>query len=100
MALEALLDGPNVRARAGDQKEAQRLAAQLAAIATQRYVPACQFALVYAGIGDVDQAVKWIQKAYQERADFLLISKNEPLFDGLRSDRRFQDIERRIGLEP
>jgi tetratricopeptide (TPR) repeat protein len=90
----------NVRARAGDRKTALRLASELRALARRKHVPAYQFAIVYAGTGDADEAIKWLEDAYRERADFLLYLKNEPLFDGLRADSRFQDIERRIGLEP
>ncbi|HEX4593403.1 MAG TPA: winged helix-turn-helix domain-containing protein [Bryobacteraceae bacterium] len=90
----------NIRARAGDRKTALRLAAELKAAAAGKPVPAYQFAIVYAGLGDVDQAIKWLEGAYRERNDFLLVMKNEPLFDNLRADARFQDIERRIGLEP
>ncbi len=41
--------------------------------------------------------MKWLEKAYLQRDDFLLILKNEPRFDGLRSDRRFLRLERRTG---
>jgi serine/threonine-protein kinase len=56
--------------------------------------------LIYAGLGDSAEALRWLEKAYQERSDFLVCLKVEPLFDGLRADPRFQAIERRIGLEP
>jgi Tfp pilus assembly protein PilF len=90
----------NVRARAGNGKTAFRLASQLKALTARKHVPAYQFAIVYAGTRDVDEAIKNLEHAYRERADFLLYLKNDPLFDGLRADSRFQDIERRIGLEP
>jgi TolB-like protein/DNA-binding winged helix-turn-helix (wHTH) protein/Tfp pilus assembly protein PilF len=88
----------NVRARAGDRKTALRLASELNALTAQKHVPAYQFAIVNAGTGSADEAIKRLEDAYRERADFLLYLKNEPLFDGLRADNRFQDIERRIGL--
>ena len=96
----ALASLANVRARAGERQEALRLAAQLRSEATRKNVPAYQFALIYAGLDDSGEAIRWLEKAYQERSDFLVCLKVEPLFDGLRADPRFQAIERRIGLEP
>jgi hypothetical protein len=43
-------------------------------------------------------AIVWLEKAYKERSDFLLVLKVDPLFDGLRPDPRFQDLLRRIGF--
>jgi tetratricopeptide (TPR) repeat protein len=89
----------NLQGRLGDRDGALQLAARLRLIATQENVPAYQFALLYSGLGDVDQAIGWLEKAYQQREDFLLYLKVEPLFEGLRSDQRFQALQRRVGLE-
>jgi len=94
----ALASLANVRARSGDQAAAERLLARLHIVATQKHVPAYQFAIVYSGLGDVDAAMKWLEVAYEERSDFLLYLRNETLFDGLRADPRFVDLERRIGI--
>jgi len=51
------------------------------------------------GIGDKDQAFVWLEKAYTEHSDTLTVLKVEPGFDSLRSDPRFQDLMRRVGLE-
>jgi TolB-like protein/DNA-binding winged helix-turn-helix (wHTH) protein/Tfp pilus assembly protein PilF len=88
----------NVRAHAGDRKAALRLASELNALTAYKHVPAYQLAIVNAGTGSADEAIRRLEEAYRERADFLLYLNNEPLFDGLRADSRFQDIERRIGL--
>ncbi len=90
----------NVSARSGDQQRALRLAAELRKVAANKQVPAYQFAIVYAGLGEANEAIKWLEEAFKERNDFLLVIENESIFDGLRSDRRFQEIERRIGLQP
>jgi TolB-like protein/DNA-binding winged helix-turn-helix (wHTH) protein/Tfp pilus assembly protein PilF len=53
----------------------------------------------YARVGDKGQAVEWLEKAYQERADHhMAFIKAEPMLDSLRSDPRFQDLLRRMGL--
>jgi hypothetical protein len=47
-----------------------------------------------------DQTIRWLEKAYEERSDYLLYLHADPLFHGLRNDRRFQNLERKIGVEP
>ena len=46
----------------------------------------------------MNAALKWLDNAYEERSDFLLYLRNETLFDGLRADPRFVDLEHRIGI--
>jgi TolB-like protein/DNA-binding winged helix-turn-helix (wHTH) protein/Tfp pilus assembly protein PilF len=53
-------------------------------------------ALIYVGLGDRDQAMIWLDKAYQARFNPSILLR--PAFDPLRSDARFQDLLRRIGL--
>jgi tetratricopeptide (TPR) repeat protein len=53
-------------------------------------------ALIYVGLGDHDQAMSWLNKAYQARFNPSILMR--PAFDPLRSDGRFQDLLRRIGL--
>jgi TolB-like protein/DNA-binding winged helix-turn-helix (wHTH) protein/Flp pilus assembly protein TadD len=55
-----------------------------------------EIALVYVGLGDKDQAMAWLEKAYAERFNPGVLLR--PAFDPLRSDLRFQDLLRRIGL--
>ena len=53
-------------------------------------------ALIHVGLGDNDRAVIWLNKAYQARFNPSILMR--PVFDPLRSDRRFQDLLHRIGL--
>ena len=62
------------------------------------YVPAFARASYYAQIGDRERAFFWLDKAYSERATFLVELKNNPAFDNIRDDSRFADLIRRIGL--
>jgi TolB-like protein/Tfp pilus assembly protein PilF len=55
-------------------------------------------AYAYATLGDRDNSVAWLEKAYNERSWRVSELGIEPRFDGLRSDPRFQDLLRRIGL--
>ena len=62
--------------------------------------PALLFALVYAGLGDQDQAFSWFEKAYEERFYRLAYLKVDALWDPLRSDPRYADLLRRVGIPP
>ena len=55
-------------------------------------------ATVYVGLGDRDRAFEWLDKAYNERFTALIALKVEPMFDNLRSDRGYQDLQRGVGL--
>ena len=52
----------------------------------------------YAAVGDRDQSLRWLDKAYADRDWRLLEVALDPRFDVLRSDSRFQDLLRRLHL--
>jgi hypothetical protein len=56
-------------------------------------------AVAYMGIGDKERAFAWLQKAYLEHSSSLTALKIDPIYDSLRSDPRFQELLRRVGLE-
>jgi tetratricopeptide (TPR) repeat protein len=85
-------------ALAGQPDKAQKALDELREMSKRRYVSPYLIAVVYAGLGDKDQAFAWLEKAYQDRSFFLIWLKVEPCFDSLRSDPRFADLVRRIGL--
>jgi TolB-like protein/DNA-binding winged helix-turn-helix (wHTH) protein/Tfp pilus assembly protein PilF len=88
----------NARARSGDRAGGVRALSELATLSKHKRVPSICFALVQIGLGHNDQAMSWLEKAYQQKSDFLLVLGVDPIFDGLRSDPRFKDLVRRIGL--
>jgi hypothetical protein len=55
-------------------------------------------AIIYTKFGDKDQAFMWLQKAYLERSPRLVGLNSSPWFDALRSDSRYTDLLRRVGL--
>jgi TolB-like protein/DNA-binding winged helix-turn-helix (wHTH) protein/Tfp pilus assembly protein PilF len=57
---------------------------------------ASEIALMYVGLGEKDQAMKWLEKAYEEHFNPSILLR--PAFDPLRSDPRFQNLVHRIGL--
>jgi len=81
----------------GNKPEAQRILAELDK-QKQRYVSPYTVATIYAGLGDRDQAFKWLEKAFEERDIWLMNLGVDPQFTPLRSDRRFSDLLTRIGL--
>jgi len=90
----------NVLARSGERSRALQVLAELKAASKQKYVNSASFARVYAGLGDKEQAFAWLEKAYDERSTPLYFLKVDPIWDPLRSDPRFNDLLRRIGLPP
>jgi len=85
-------------ARIGKTSEARRILRELEDEATRGYVPACLIAALHVSLGDKEQAFAWLDKAFQERDVLLLTLNIESHLDPLRSDRRFQDLVRRVGL--
>jgi hypothetical protein len=67
-------------------------------LSSTRYVSPYSVALVHCGLGDRDQALAWLEKAYVERSDYMPYLNREPMLDGLRSDPRFAALVRRVGL--
>jgi eukaryotic-like serine/threonine-protein kinase len=82
----------------GKKAEARAVLDELQRTLRQQYVPADSIALVYAGLGEKDQAFTWLEKAYQEHAFKMAWLKVDPQWDSLRSDPRFADLLRRVGL--
>ena len=67
---------------------------------TRSYVSPYTVAAIYTGLGEKDQAFKWLERAYEERDVWLMNLKVDPVFAKLRSDKRFQDLLTRAGLRP
>jgi class 3 adenylate cyclase len=86
-------------ASAGNRSEATRILEDLLERSRTRYLPSYWIALIYTGLGDSDQALAWLERAYEERSSWLVWIGVEPRFDGLRSDARFGSLLRRMRLE-
>jgi serine/threonine-protein kinase len=85
-------------ALSGKSGEAQKVIAELTARSKRRYVPPTLFAFVYTGLGEKDRAFEWLDRAFDERDSVLVLLNAEPMFGPLRSDPRFVQLARRIGL--
>jgi serine/threonine-protein kinase len=83
----------------GKRREAQKVLDELKVLSRQSYVPAYDFALIYAGLGEQEQALDWLEKAYQSGVSLMGL-KADPTWDSLRPEPRFRDLLRRMELTP
>jgi TolB-like protein/DNA-binding winged helix-turn-helix (wHTH) protein/tetratricopeptide (TPR) repeat protein len=86
-------------AHAGRRKEALRLLDELKRRQQTSYVAAAPFVNAYLGLGDNEQALAWLERAYQEQSNMLQLIKVHPYFDPLRGDPRFAELLHRVGLD-
>lgn len=82
----------------GRRDEALRKLDQLKELSKQRVVLAYYIAIDYVALGQKDMAFRWLERAYHEHEDDMTILKVDPRLDPLRSDPRFTDLLRRVGL--
>jgi len=86
-------------AHAGRREEALRLLDELKRRQRTTYVPTAAFVNAYLGLGDNEQALAWLERAYQEQSNILQLIKVHPYFDPLREDPRFKDLIHKVGLD-
>jgi TolB-like protein/DNA-binding winged helix-turn-helix (wHTH) protein/Tfp pilus assembly protein PilF len=87
----------HVYGRAGNRAKAAGMLDELTAMSKQRYVSPVDFAMVYAGLGDADATFLWLEKGYQARA-IRIVELPSMYFDSVRSDPRYADLMKRVGL--
>jgi tetratricopeptide (TPR) repeat protein len=101
----ALPDEPVIRALlgynyavSGNRAKASDVIKQLMEAGKARYVPSLYIAMIYVGLDDKREAFKWLDKAYDERCEYLVFLPTEPMADPLRKDPRFPGLLKRMGL--
>ena len=82
----------------GQKAEALKLLDELKQRSRREYVSPYYMAFANVGLGERDQALAWLERAWQDRDYRLRLLKAEPVWDSLRADPRFQDIQHRVGL--
>ena len=87
-----------IYARAGRRKDAERVIEQLNALSSVTVVDPYWVAVIYSGLGDKSRALELLEESYRQRSGNLAFLKPDPFWDGLRSDPRYADLLRRIGL--
>jgi TolB-like protein/Tfp pilus assembly protein PilF len=85
--------------QSGDTAEARTLLDRLHGIASQAYVPPTSFAWIHLGLGDIDSAFVWMDRAIDMRDTMIIPIKTYPFLDPLRSDPRFPALLRKMNLE-
>ena len=78
----------------------QKRLEQLKELARREYIPPFAFAAGYARLGDKEEALAWLERAYAERSRYMVLLKVTPALDPLRADPRFQELVRRMNFPP
>jgi TolB-like protein/DNA-binding winged helix-turn-helix (wHTH) protein/Tfp pilus assembly protein PilF len=85
--------------RSGQTALAQQALASLLAGNRRQELDAVTIAIAYVWMENKDQALTWLEKAYSQHSNSLVELKVDPRYDPLRTDPRFQDLLRRVGLD-
>lgn len=85
-------------AAAGSRDEALKILDQLFELSKQRYVTPYGVARIHATLGNKEEALHWLDAAYRQRAEWMVLPKVDPCFDDQRPDQRFQDLLRRMNF--
>ncbi len=81
----------------GARAEGRKVLEEMQALSQRRYVPPEYIAIVYEGLGEREQALQWFEKAYSERSMNSWILP-DPRLDRIRTEPRFKNLMRRMGL--
>ena len=82
----------------GEHDAAQELLRELEDISRERYIPPYCFAIIYLGLGEVDEAFKWLEKAAREHDYWMIFIHVDPDLDRLRGDPRFDKLIELVGI--
>jgi hypothetical protein len=80
------------------EKDAQPLVDEVKGRVGKMYVPVYQIAAYYVRRGDRDEAMRWLQQAYDDESAWLIWMKVDPLMDPLRNDPSFQHLLKQVGF--
>src|SRR5215213_4809038 len=88
----------HAQARAGKRAEAEKIIGRLQELSKRQYVSPFQTAVIYAGMDERKLALDWLEKSRDERFNWLPFIKVDPVFKNLRSDARFVELSKSLGL--
>ena len=88
----------NIYGAAGRVSDAVSIREELREVSRRQEVPSFYFALVHVALGDTEEAIDALEKAYEERTGVMIFLKVEPMWDPLRADLRFQALLRRMNF--
>jgi TolB-like protein/DNA-binding winged helix-turn-helix (wHTH) protein len=92
------LEQTYIYGRAGQLERGRRGLERLKEIDRRQTLDPTAFVFAYMGLGEKEQSLAWLEKAYSQHSNLLTTLKVDPVFDPLRGDPRFQNLLRRVGL--
>jgi TolB-like protein/Tfp pilus assembly protein PilF len=87
-----------VYAMAGKKRQAERLLNSFKQLVPREHVDPYSIAEIYAALGDNDRTFEWLEQAYRIHSGAMVWLKADPFWKNVRSDARYEDLLRRIGL--
>jgi TolB-like protein/DNA-binding winged helix-turn-helix (wHTH) protein/Flp pilus assembly protein TadD len=90
----------NALALAGASEQARQMAKQLEDLSAHSYVSGVDLAVIYCALGDQDSALRWLDRAQRNGDQEMGLLSVDPIFDGCRTDRRYQDLLKHLRLRP
>jgi Flp pilus assembly protein TadD len=96
---EGLAQLGHIYAAAGRTLDARRVLKQLNELSQKRYVSAYNMGVLYASLGEKDEAFRWLQKVEEDRSEWFALINVDPRLDALHADPRFAGILRSVGLK-
>jgi len=85
-------------ADSGNSVAARKVLSELEQLSVKRYISPYEFAAVHAGLNEKEQALTWLERAFEERSSWLTLLRVDSRLDGLHEDPRFRNLAQRIGL--
>lgn len=87
--------------KAGRTRETSDIIDKLTAASRSRYIPAKSMMFAYAGLNDGQGVLTWMERSLNDHDPMtIMLMAREPVLDFVRSDRRYQDILRKVNLQP
>jgi tetratricopeptide (TPR) repeat protein len=87
-----------VYASAGDQQEARKILGELMELSKRQFVSPYHIGLIHVALGQIDEAFQWLERSFEAKEDAVVSFKMNPRLDAIRTDPRFKDLLKRIGL--
>ena len=82
----------------GDPGRARRLLDELMEVSKKRYVCPYEIGMIHLGLGEKDEAFRWLEKGYQERSICMQYTRQDPRLTSLHGDPRYEDLLRRLAF--